>query len=282
MDDPFIGSEALSSGWLTRYELRRYYAPIMPNVYVDKRIRPTLEDRTRAAWLWSGREAVVAGLAASALHGAKWVDEDVPIELIWRNARTPEDVITRADLLLPSEFDRSAQPLVTTPERTAFDIGRRGSVGHAVERLDALARATGFKVGDVASLAREHRGARGISQLRGALDLVDAGAESPQETRLRLMLIRKGYPRPRTQIPVPGPNGRPKYFLDMGWEDLMLAVEYDGDHHRTDSIQFARDIERMEYTAGIGWRVVRVAKGNRSASVLRRVQAAWDERSALR
>jgi hypothetical protein len=282
MDGPFIGSEALGFGWLTRYESRRYYTAIMPNVYLDNRMKSTLEHRTQAAWLWSGREAVVAGLAASALHGAKWVDDDVPVELIWRNARTPEEVITRADLLLPGEFDRSGQPLVTTSERTAFDIGRRGSVGVAVERLDALARATGFQVDDVVNLAREHRGARGAPQLRRALDLVDAGAESPQETRLRLLMIRQGYPRPCTQIPVLGPNGRPKYFLDMGWEDLMLAVEYDGDHHRTDSNQFAHDIERMEYIIGLGWRVVRVAKGNRPSSVLRRVRVAWDERSALR
>jgi very-short-patch-repair endonuclease len=282
MEDPFIGSEALASGWLTRFELRRYYTAIMPNVYLGKRIQPTLEQRTQAAWLWSGREAVVAGLAASALHGAKWIDDDVPVELIWHNARTPDEVIARADLLLPHEVDRSAQPLVTTPERTAFDIGRRGSLGLAVERLDALAAATGFDIDDVQMLAREHKGACGIPQLRGALDLVDAGAESPQETRLRLILIREGYPRPRTQIPVPGRNGRPKYFLDMGWEALKLAVEYEGDHHRTDSIQFGKDIERLEYITGLGWRVIRVAKGNHPAAVRRRVRVAWDERSALR
>jgi hypothetical protein len=63
---PFIGAEALTSGDLTRYELRRYYRAIMPNVYLDKRVEPSLHQRTAAAWLWSGREAVVAGLAASA------------------------------------------------------------------------------------------------------------------------------------------------------------------------------------------------------------------------
>ena len=91
--------------------------------------------------------------------------------------------------------------LVTTPERTAFDIGRRGPVGRAVARLDALARATDFKVSDVEELAGKHRHARGLRQLETVLDLVDAGAQSPKETWLRLMLIRAGYPRPQTQIP---------------------------------------------------------------------------------
>jgi hypothetical protein len=122
---PFIGAEALTSGDLTRYELRRYYRAIMPNVYLDKRVEPSLDQRTAAAWLWSGREAVVAGLAASALHGAKWIDNDAPVELIWHNARSPNGVVTRDQLLLENEIERLDGLAVTSPERTAFDIGRR-------------------------------------------------------------------------------------------------------------------------------------------------------------
>lgn len=54
-NQPFIGSEALQAGALNRYELRRYYRAIMPNVYVDKRIDPSLQQRAAAAWLWSQR-----------------------------------------------------------------------------------------------------------------------------------------------------------------------------------------------------------------------------------
>lgn len=281
-DMPFIGSEAIASGRLTRYELRRDHRAIMPNVHLDKRIKPSLRQRTYAAWLWSGREAVVAGLAASALHGSKWIDDDVPVELIWCNARPPRHVLTRADLLLDDEHQLIAGMAVTTPERTAYDLGRRGRLGQAVARLDALAAVTRFAADDVARLALAHRGARGLSQLRQALSLHDAGAGSPRETSLRLMLIRAGYPRPRTQIPVLGPDGRAMYYLDMGWEDLTLAVEYDGDHHRTDPAQFAYDIERMDYVNRVDWHVVRVAAGNRRDDVLRRVRRAWDERVTLR
>jgi hypothetical protein len=84
---PFIGSEALAAEKLSRHELRRYYRAIMPNVYIDKRLQPSLRQRTVGAWLWSGRNAVIAGAAASAVHGSKWVDENVPVELIWRNGR---------------------------------------------------------------------------------------------------------------------------------------------------------------------------------------------------
>jgi hypothetical protein len=50
-EQPFIGSEVLASGRLTRYELRRYYRAIMPNVYLDKRLEPSLRQRAHAAWL---------------------------------------------------------------------------------------------------------------------------------------------------------------------------------------------------------------------------------------
>jgi very-short-patch-repair endonuclease len=281
-EQPFIGSEALASGRLTRYELRRYYRAIMPNVYLDKRLEPSLRQRAHAAWLWSGREAVVAGVAASSFHGAKWVDDDSQVELIWSNARSPHGVITRADLLLDDEFEQIGCLDVTTPERTAFDLGRRGPIGRAVARLDSLAAATRLVAEDIHQLADAHPRARGLPQLRTALGLVDAGAESPKETWLRLLLVRNGYPRPRTQIPVLSPDGRRWYYLDMGWEDRMLAVEYDGDHHRSDPIQFAYDIRRLADLDELGWRLVRVAARSRPDDVLRRVRKAWDATSALR
>ncbi|WP_041319109.1 hypothetical protein [Mycolicibacter sinensis] len=273
---PFVGSAALAAGNLTRYELRRHHVAVLPNVYLPTRTRPSLQQRTVAAWLWSGGQAVVAGAAASALHGAKWVDATVPIELIWRNTHPPAGVLTRNDLLLPGEQQHRRGMAVTTVARTAFDLGRRGHLGQAVARLDALANATGLRTADVLELARRHRHTRGLRQLEAALDLVDAGAESPKETWLRLLLMGGGFPRPTTQIPVPGPDGRPKYFLDMGWQDLMLAVEYDGEHHLTDRPQYVWDATRLEYIRQLGWTHIKVLKEHRGGDVLRRVRAAWN------
>jgi very-short-patch-repair endonuclease len=276
---PFIGSEALTSGRLSRYELRRYYRAIMPNVYLDKRVEPSFRQRTLAAYLWSRRQAVVSGLAASAMHGAKWIDDDSPVELIWRNARVPKGVVTRTDSVLAEEIQKLNGLALTTPERTAFDIGRRGRLDDAIARLDALAQATDFKVSGVEELAARHRHTRGLRHLEAALNLMDAGAESPKETWLRLLIIRAGYPRPRTQIPVLSPDGRRWYYLDMGWEDLKLAVEYDGDHHRTDRKRFAYQIERAEDIHERGWLVVTVAARHHRVDVLRRVRRAWDART---
>jgi hypothetical protein len=150
----------------------------------------------------------------------------------------------------------------------------------AVARLDALGNATGFKADDIVAVADRHRGARGLRQLRTALDLYDPGAESPKETWLRLLVIRAGYQPPQTQIPVLSPDGRRWYYLDMGWEDMKLATEYDGEQHRVNAVQYAYDIQRSEELDFLGWTRIRVVKANRSAEILRRLERAW--RSKLR
>ena len=264
----------MDAGELTRHELRTFYRRLHPDVYAPKRAELTLEDRIAAAWLWSRRRGVVCGLAASALHGAKWVDTDVPIELVSPNHRAPAGVITRNTTLSDDELINRGSMKMTTVERTAFDLARSGGVRQAVARLDALAAATHYKDEDVRELARRHPRVREVRRLDGVLDLVDAGAESPQESRVRLLLMDNGFPRPATQIPVPGPDGLPRYYLDMGWEDIMVAVEYDGEHHRKDTPSYRRDIVRLEYIQSLGWIVVRVVAGNRPREVVERVRRA--------
>lgn len=147
----------------------------------------------------------------------------------------------------------------------------------AVARLDALAAATNLTVPDVLRLAGNHRRARGLRHLEVALDLMDARAESPKETWLRLLAIGAGYARPRTQIPVPKPDGSGFYYLDMGWEDIMVALEYDGGQHWDNPKRIAYDIKRAKYVHDVGWNVVRVMKEHRATDVLIRLRRAWDK-----
>ena len=45
--------------------------------------------------------------------------------------------------------------------------------------------------------------------------------------------------------------------LDMGWKDIKVAVEYDGEQHRKDHRQYTWDIRRLEILERRGWIVVR-------------------------
>ena len=274
MGDVFIGSEAVVRGSLTESDLRRHRA-IFRDVYVPKLHEPSLRDRTAGAWLWSRRRAVVAGVAASALHGARWVDADVPVELIARNARCQRGLVVRNETLVDDEITYVARLPVTTPARTAYDLGRHLPTGSSDRTNRCVMRATPFSVEEVVLLAKRHPGARGLRRLRVALPYVDGGAASPKETWLRLLLIDAGLPPPTTQIPV-FDGYRTVAFLDMGWEEFKVAAEYDGDQHRSDRGQYVKDIRRHELVDDLGWHVVRVVSEDRSSDVIDRIyNALW-------
>ena len=180
----------------------------------------TTADRARAAVLWSKGRGVVAGVTASALHGAKWVDDDEPVELIWRNQHAPRGVITRNERLDGDEFAVVDGISVTTAARTALDLGRHLDRDAAVTRLDALAHATGISAVDVEPLLTRHRGSRGVQKAREAIALMDAGGTSPKETWLRLLIVDAGLPKPQSQLMVHNGDHYPLAYLDLGWEKL--------------------------------------------------------------
>lgn len=276
-DLPFIGREVCAAGVLKRHQLRRNHTRLFPDVYLQGAFpRPALDQRIHAAWLWSGREGVVAGRSAAHMHGARWVDREVPVELIYRSPRPPQGIIVRRERLMSGETMLVGGFVVTTPARTAFDIGRRGPVIEALAGMDALMRATGVSVASVAELAQGHRHTRGLRQLEHILSLADPGAQSPKESWVRLVLIRAGLPRPQTQIPVLRSDGQVIAYLDLGWKEAMVAVEYDGDHHRTDRYQYVKDIRRRELLEQLGWRIITVVAEDRPADIVRRVRTYLD------
>jgi hypothetical protein len=278
VDGPFIGSEAVAAGALTPYRLRTRFRAIHPDVYVPHGAELSSVTRARAAWLWSQRRGVVAGHSASALHGARWVNADRPAELIYDNRHAPASVRTWSDRIEDDETTVLGGVPVTSPARTALDLACRYPRGAAVAAIDALARATDLKIPDVELLADRYKGRRGVRRARAALALVDAGAESPRESWLRLVLVRAGFPTPQTQIPVYDEYGQLVAELDMGWEHLKLAVEYDGDQHWTDRRQFRKDITRAEALSDLGWINVRVTAEDTEGGVIARVAAAWARR----
>jgi hypothetical protein len=279
MGDPFIGSEALASGRLTPYALRSRFVAIYPDVYLQTNAELSATTRAQAAWLWSRRQGVIAGQSAAALHHAKWVDARRPAEVLSSNRRPPPGIRTWSDAIADDEVEVINGIRATTPARTALDIACRYPLDKAVAAIDALARATHLKMADVESLAQRYKGRRGIRNARAAIDLVDPGAESPRETWLRLLLIRAGFPRPQTQIPVYGEYGVLVAVIDMGWEDIKVGADYEGDHHRTSRRRFNNDIRRAEAVTELGWIDVRVTIEDCEQDIIRSVAAARARRT---
>jgi hypothetical protein len=275
MTDPFVGSAALAAGVVTPYELRTRYIALHKDVYLRRDVELTAVLRAKASWLRSRRRGVLAGYSASALHGTKWIDPALPAAIIDVNRYADAGVQTWEERIEEDEFSIVDGMRVTTPARTAVDLARRLPLGVAVAAVDGLAQATELKMPDVDLLLDRYRGRRGLKAARAALALVDGGSQSPKETWLRLLLAKAGFPPVRTQIALRNEWGWAEAYLDMGWEDIRVAAEYDGDQHRSDRRQYIRDIRRMETVERrYGWLVVRVVAEDHPDDIVRRVAEA--------
>ncbi|MBD3781246.1 MAG: hypothetical protein IE923_18545 [Micrococcales bacterium] len=149
-------------------------------------------------------------------------------------------------------------PAVTAP-RLWVQLAGELDVDELVVAGDALLRRRDARVG-LPELTRAveglDAGARGLRRLRRALPLLRAGTDSCQETRLRLTLVRDGLPCPEVNRPVLDADGRFVALPDLSYPALRLAVEYDGDVHRTDARTWRRDVARRQALEHEGWRVI--------------------------
>lgn len=179
-------------------------------------------------------------------------EADWPVELIAPGHLVIPGCVTYLAPLPDEDITDHKGVRITTMERTALDCARWLPRMEAVAIVDQFAR----KGIDLAALW--HRPLNSW-RLRDTLSLADRGAASPRESWLRVLLIDGGLPRPTTQIRVALAEDRFAY-LDMGWEEFKVAVEYDGRQHHTSAADQQRDADRREELRRRGWRVIAVRR----------------------
>lgn len=189
--------------------------------------------RAQAAWLFAGPDAVLSGVSAAAVHGTKWLDVNAPAEVVRSNRRAPDGLRVHSYVLAPGDICDIHGMRVTTVARTAFDLGRLLPCADSVPILDALMNKTKLDQDEVWRRAEANRGIRGINRLRIALACADGGADSPLETRTRLVLQRTGVPGLQTQIPF-YQWGLIWIRAAMGWRQWKVAVECDEERDHAD------------------------------------------------
>lgn len=280
MGEPFIGSEALAAGNLTRHQLRTNFVAVHKDVYVPRGTRPTAIIRAKSAWLRSRGAGILAGFSAAAMHGTRYIDASLPANIIGSPCRPTRGIVVWEDCPDADEVCRIGDLRLTTAARTAVDLARKFPEDIAVAAIDALARATKLKVADIEVVAQRHAGQRGIRQARTSIALVDPNAESPRETAVRLLIVRAGFPRPESQHPIYNEFGVLIGVVDFAWPELKVAVEYEGRHH-TDPEQIRKDIARIEEMIEMGWLVIRVTSRDPAGVVLRRIAHARASRGAV-
>ena len=149
---------------------------------------------------------------------------------------------------------------VTTPEQTWLDLAQSF-------HRDVLIVAGDYLVGgdqpltDRLALARAIAaapGRRGIGRAREAIESIRHGAESPGESRLRLLLADAGLPVPLLNHELRDASGAFVARVDLAYPRERVALEYEGDIHRVDRRVWQKDIRRRERVEDLGWRMVRV------------------------
>lgn len=121
---------------------------------------------------------------------------------------------------------------------------------------------------DLAERADAARG-RGAALARAVVPLLEPPTESPMESRLRLILLDGGLPRPLANHDVFDAGGQWIAKPDLQYVTQRVAIEYEGEHHLIDPRQWNDDIRRDEGLHNAGWRLVKVTK----IDVLRRPHA---------
>jgi len=253
---PFTLAEAEQAG-LTRKQLRgASWRRVGRGLYVWAGLVDDTALQLAAVHRRLPQEAAFSGRTAAWLHGLDVPPCD-PVEVtiprrcgvsglagvsVSRGALSRQDVVVRRGLPATSAL------------RTIFDLCGRPPLVEAVVIADAALHTRLVDLARLNEYVAARSGAAGVIQLRRVIDLAEPLAESPMETRLRLLLVLGGLPRPRAQVPLHDERGRFLGRPDLSYPERRLGIEYDGSTHRG---SLADDDRRQNRLLDSGYHLLR-------------------------
>src|SRR6266508_4822251 len=258
---PFTIHDARRAG-LTRWQLESLaWTRLGPSTYVSSALRDEPMHRLAAVIHRLPRGAAFSRLTAAWLHGMAVAPCD-PVE-----ATVPQDagVSARAGVALRrSGFAKGDVVQVrgmpaTSIVRTLGEVCGRLGLVEAVILADSAMHDRRVKLAQLTSWADANAGRRGIKKLRQVLQHVEPAAESPMESRLRMLLVLAGLPRPKVQVSIHDRWGRFVGRPDLYYPEHRLGIEYDGDVHRN---TLAEDNRRQNRLLNTGVHLLRFTAGD--------------------
>ncbi|WP_427005068.1 hypothetical protein [Pseudarthrobacter sp. H2] len=158
---------------------------------------------------------------------------------------------------------------ITTPERTWLDLAEMLILDALVVAGDSCVRVprAAFEgrdmplcsIADLQRMIDRHKGKRGIRKAKEALRLIRVGSDSPQESLLRLAIVRARLPEPELNVPIIAGDGSRHHEPDLSYRNYRIGIEYEGEQHGEEG-QIVRDIARSERYSALGWTEVRISK----------------------
>lgn len=240
---------------------------VLRGVYQVMSEPDTVESRAHAASLVMPPAAVLCDRTAAWLHGVdavKFWEQDIlpPVETV---VLRDSSRIRRTGLrggerdLAPTDVMEIGRIRVTTPLRTALDLGCALHARTAIAAIDGLIAAHGLTRKDLEAQLPRFRGRRGVLQLRELVAIADPKSESPGESWTRLAIAQAGLPLPIAQYWVTD-RGEPVYRLDLAYPKLRICIEYDGTDAHDSEAQREHDSRRRSWLAARGWKVIVVRR----------------------
>ncbi len=239
-----------------------------------------------AASLSIRREVPACWNTAAELHGFGVLDDPVTHVLVHEG-----DACLRRPTLWPHQ--RAIDPrdlvrlrcgsLTTTADRTALDLARTLPRLDVLPVLDAALMSGACTAESLAAELVRHVGLPGVQQARELVPLaVVTGPDSPQESRMRLICHDAGLPRPTLQLPVLDARGRPRRWLDIGWEEVKVGLEYDGEEAHGGERNRRDDNRRHNWLQDDDWAMYYATDADiygNPATLMSQVEAAIKRRS---
>jgi Protein of unknown function (DUF559) len=222
----------------------------------------------RVAWgtyLWAGLEpdfhgellalrsrlprgAVFSGRTAARLQGVD-VDRDSAVDVTVPpgvSVRARPGIVVHTAVLDPSTVTACGPLPVTAPLRTCLDLARSLPLVEAVAALDSALHRRLVTPHELREHVVRSTRLRGVPQARRAIELTEPNVESPMESRLRMILVLGGLPRPQVQVELRDGSGNLLGRPDLLYPAARLAIEYDGTTHRSTLVADNRRQNRLQ------------------------------------
>lgn len=255
----FRGTGVVRHGLVTRAELRsNAWQPLFRDVFADAQLERTHRLLCKAVSTFLlPQGAAIAGRSAAYVYGIRLLDADDPVEVLAPGRFGPmAGLAIHKGQLVAGDRREVDSIVVTSPHRVCWDLACWLEPVEAVVFVDALAARRLVSRDSLRRYAEERASERGYARVTRVIELMEAAAESPQESRLRVRLVLAGLPRPVAQYVIV----RGETFVarvDLALPELKIAVEYDGRWHASPS-QLERDRQRLNRLLGEEWVVFHV------------------------
>lgn len=172
---------------------------------------------------------VVSHASAALLHGLPlWrvPGQTHVTQQVGAHVRRPDDVVRHIVDVHDDERTTVSGLPVTSLLRTVVDCLRTLDPLDGLVVADAALRA-GLGGDEMRAAVMACVGRRGVRRAREVVRVADAGAESAGESATRYHLLAAGLPVPQTQVGVRTVIG--DFWADLGWPELGVLAEYDGE-----------------------------------------------------